>query len=142
MTVSILTSPMQTKEKDVFGFFLWFAINNVRWQLNYHGDAPLLILHRNEFKTVLQIDGDLYYPLSHEKSSVKNDYEKFELTEQDGLNLLNTMLYEDMELEDEDVALPNEYDLIYEGKNKMNFLKLVQKVAKNKLIVLKDIIDL
>ena len=119
-----------TEEEEVTGSLLEFIINDIRWELNYRGDAPLLIYRSNDGKQILQIDGDLFFPDAVDLA----------------LKMLNMLLYADLELElnpDEyDESDSKVYELYYDGEQHDVFNHFLQKVKEEKEITKEDIITL
>lgn len=133
--------------KDNHGTLLHFIVNGLHWELNYRGDSPLLIYHTNGIKHVLQIDGDLFYPIDVNLYDVNNssdaEFDSYLFNMEQILEFINTMLYEDMELEynddeDDETAAPDYY-LYYGGKNESAFKLFEDKVAKGERILEEDI---
>ena len=55
---------LSNRGKENFGFLLHFNVNNFHWDLNFRGDAPLMKYMTNGEKHILQIDGDVFHPMS------------------------------------------------------------------------------
>lgn len=143
----VYTNKHYTDEDNIVGSLLEVIINDLSWELNYRGDAPLLIYHSNGDKHILQIDGNLFYPLEANLADLENDeevYNCFLLTMNDALSLLNILLYEDLELdndlEEDEIEDFEQYWLDYEGEDQEAFDKIVQKVENKEAIVEEDII--
>ena len=67
-----------TEEDEITGSLLEVIINGLIWELNYRGDAPLLIYHTEGDKHILQIDGDLFYPVDVDLADLVNDEEIYD----------------------------------------------------------------
>ena len=137
--------------KDYQGFLLHFDVNNFHWDLNFRGDAPLMQHMTNGKKHVLQIDGDLFYPTSvviTSDSEIKDEegYDSYIFPIDEGIRLINIMLYEDMELEYDNGETENDssddYDVSYSGEKHQAFQLLQQKIEKYEEIFAEDIIQL
>ncbi len=128
------------------GYLLEYIINDLRWILNFRGDAPLLIYRNNGDKHILQIDGDLFFPSDVDLADLDNEeeiYDGYLFPIEEALKMLNLLLYEDLELEtdleEDEIADYEPYFLYYEGDKENAFNKLLQKILKEKVIIKKDI---
>lgn len=126
-----------TEEEEIIGYLLEFIINDLRWELNYRGDAPLLIYRSKGDKHILQIDGDLYFPVSVDLADLENEeeiYDGYLFPTEEALKMLNMLLYADLELElnpDEyDESDPEAYILYYNGEQLDAFNNFLQKVRE------------
>ena len=135
-----------TNEEEITGYLLEFIINDLRWQLNFRGDAPLLVYRSDGTKHILQIDGDLFFPKEVDFAELENDeevYDGYLFKTGESLKMLNMLLYADLELElnpDEyDVSDQEEYTLYYDGEQQDAFNNLLQKVKEVKEITEDDI---
>lgn len=135
-----------TEEEEVSGYLLEFIINDLRWILNFRGDAPLLIYRSDGDKHILQIDGDLFFPVSVDLADLENDeevYDGYQFPIEDALKILNMLLYADLELElnpDEyDESDSEVYELYYDGEQHDAFNHFLQKVKEEKEITEDDI---
>lgn len=142
----VYTNKHYTEDEEITGALTEFIINGLRWQLNYRGDAPLVIFHTNGDKHILQIDGDLFFPVDADLADMENEeeiYDGYLFPIEEALKMLNILLYEDLELvldpelEEREIYFP--YDLEYNGKNGHAFKKLLEKVKKDKVIDEKDL---
>lgn len=142
----VYTNKHYTEEEEVSGYLLEFIINDLRWELNYKGDAPLLIYRNNSDKHILQIDGDLFFPTEVDFAALENDeevYDGYLFPIEEALKLLNMLLYADLELEintdeyDENDRIV--YSLFYDGEQQDAFDSLLQKVRERKNITEDDI---
>ncbi|MBK7640877.1 MAG: hypothetical protein IPJ22_12795 [Bacteroidetes bacterium] len=148
-TIWVYANKHSIHEDKIVGLLREVIINDLSWELNYRGDAPLLIYHTNGDQHILQIDGDLFYPLEVNLADLENEeevYNGFLFTMDDALSLLNILLYEDLELDndmdDEEIEDFEQYSLDYYGEQQEAFEKIVQKVEKKEAIVEEDIIGL
>jgi hypothetical protein len=146
-TIWVYTNKHSFHEDKIVGSLLEVIINDLSWELNYRGDVPLLIYYTNGDKHILQIDGDLFYPLEVNLADLENEeevYNGFLFTMDDALSLLNILLYEDLELDndidDEEIEDFEQYSLDYYGEQQEAFDKIVQKVENKEVIVEEDII--
>ncbi len=137
------------EEKEVTGSLTEVVINGLVWELNYRGDAPLLIYHTNGTKHILQIDGDLFFPVDADLADLENDeevYDGYLFPIEEALKMLNMLLYEDLELEtdlqEEEIADFLPYFLDYDGEQQETFNNILQKVKEEKAITKEDIISL
>lgn len=135
-----------TEEEETTGYLLEFIINDLRWELNYKGDAPLMIYRSNGDKHILQIDGDLFFPTVVDFAALENDeevYDGYLFPIEEALKLLNMLLYADLELEintdDYDEAEQETYSLYYDGEQQGAFNHFLQKVKEEKEITEDDI---
>lgn len=135
-----------TEEEERTGYLLEFIINDLRWELNYKGDAPLLIYRNNNDKHILQIDGDLFFPTEVDFAALENDeevYDGYLFPTEEALKMLNMLLYADLELEintdDYDEADQQVYALYYDGEQQDAFDSLLQKVRERNEITEWDI---
>ena len=131
------------------GYLLEYIINDLRWILNFRGDAPLLIYRSNGDKHILQIDGDLFFPVSVDSADLENEeeiYDGYLFPIEEALKMLNMLLYADLELEtdleDEEKADFVPYFIEYDGEQQEAFNNIVQKVKEEKAITKEDIISL
>ncbi len=138
-----------TEEEEVTGYLLEFIINDIRWELNYRGDSPLLIYRSNDGKQILQIDGDLFFPDAVDLAELENDeevYNSYLFPIEEALKMLNMLLYADLELElnpDEYYESDSKvYELYYDGEQHDVFNHFLQKVKEEKEITKEDIITL
>ena len=138
---------MTTRGKDNYGLLLRFNVNNFCWELNYRGDAPLLIFRTNGERHILQVDGDLFHPTTAELCNTKNKdddaYDTYIFPVKEALKFINIMLYEDMELEYDNGETDNDssddYDVSYTGTNHQAFELLHQKIENYEEIFVEDI---
>ena len=141
---------MTTRGKDNYGLLLRFNVNNFCWELNYRGDAPLLIFRSNGERYILQVDGDLFHPTTVELCDPKNKdddaYDTYIFPVKEALKFINIMLYEDMELDYDNGETEHEcsddYEVSYSGKNNQAFKSLQQKIEKYEEILAEDICHL
>ncbi len=138
-----------TNEEEITGYLLEFIINDLRWQLNFRGDAPLLIYRSDGNKHILQIDGDLFFPIDADLADLENDEEVYDghlFPIEEALKMLNMLLYADLELEsdieEEEKVDFQSYFLEYEGEKKEAFNNILNKVEKEQTITYEDIISL
>jgi hypothetical protein len=138
-----------TEEDEIRGSLLEVIINGLIWELNYRGDAPLLIYHTEGDKHILQIDGDLFYPVDADLADLGNDeeiYDGYLFKMEEAIKLLNMLLYADLELEsdieEEEKADFQPYFLDYDGEQQEAFDKILQKVKEEMAITKEDIISL
>lgn len=131
------------------GYLLEYIINDFRWILHFRGDAPLLIYRSNGDKHILQIDGDLFFPVSVDLADLENEeeiYDGYLFQIEEALKMLNILLYEDLELEtdleEEEIDDFVPYFLDYDGEQQEAFNNIVQKVKEEKAITKEDIISL
>lgn len=148
-TIWVYTNKHSIQEDKLVGELLEVIINDLSWELNYRGDAPLVIYHTNGDQHILQIDGDLFYPLEVNLADLENEeevYNGFLFTMDDALSLLNILLYEDLELDndmdDEEIADFEQYSLDYYGEQQEAFEKIVQKVKNREAITKEEIISI
>lgn len=123
-----------TEEDEITGSLLEVIINGLVWELNYTGDAPLLIYRSNSNKHILQIDGDLFYPVNADLADLENDeeiYDGYLFQMEEAIKLLNMLLYADLELESDieenEKADFQPYFLDYDGEQKDAFNNLLHK---------------
>jgi hypothetical protein len=129
------------------GSLLHFIVGRLHWELNFRGDFPGLRYHTNDTKHVLQIDGDLYYPVEVKRSLNKFGTVKFDayrMPMNELLRFINTILYEDMELEyDEDEKISgnprDDYEVFYEEDNNDGFNRFLEKLGKQEEILEEDV---
>ncbi len=145
----VYTNKHYTEDEEITGALTEFIINGLRWQLNYRGDAPLLIFHTNGDKHILQIDGDLFFPVDADLADLENDEEDYDgylFPIEGALKMLNMLLYEDLELELDPELEEGEnyfpYDLEYDGLQHDAFNIILHKVKDEKAITKEDIISL
>ncbi len=145
----VYTNKHYTEDEEITGVLTEFIINGLRWQLNYRGDAPLLIFHTNGDKHILQIDGDLFFPVDADLADLENDEEDYDgylFPIEGALKMLNMLLYEDLELELDPELEEGEnyfpYDLEYDGLQHDAFNIILHKVKDEKAITKEDIISL
>lgn len=138
-----------TDEDEITGYVLEFIINDLRWQLNFRGDAPLLIYRNNGDKHILQIDGDLFFPIDTDLADLENEeeiYDSYLFQMEEALKMLNMLLYADLELEtdleEEEMADFQPYLLDYDGGQKEVFNDILLKVRNEQMITNEDIISL
>ncbi len=138
-----------SEENEITGSLTELVINGLVWELNYRGDAPLLIYHTNGNKHILQIDGDLFFLVDTDLADVKNDEEVYDcylFQMEEALKMLNMLLYEDLELEtdleEEEIADFEPYFLEYDGEKQEAFNNILQKVKEEKAITKEDIFSL
>jgi hypothetical protein len=139
-----------TEEDEITGSLLEVIINGLVWELNYRGDAPLLIYRSNSNKHILQIDGDLFYPVDADLADLENDeeiYDGYLFQMEEAIKLLNMLLYADLELEsdieEEEKADFQPYFLDYDGEQQDAFdNNLLHKVKEKQAITKEDIISL
>lgn len=138
-----------TDEDEISGSLLEFIINGIRWQLNFRGDAPLMIYRNDGNKHILQIDGDLFFPEDVELADLEeeeDEYDTYLFPLEEALKILNMLLYADLELksdiEEEERADFQPYFLEYEGEQQAAFNNIAQKVKEEKIITIEDIISL
>lgn len=148
-TIWVYTNKHSIHEDKIVGLLREVIINDLSWELNYRGDAPLVIYHTNGDQHILQIDGDLFYPLEVNLADLENEeevYNGFLFTMDDALSLLNILLYEDLELDndidDEEIEDFEQYSLDYYGDQQEAFENILQKVENKEAIVEEDIIGL
>lgn len=117
--------------------------------MNYRGDAPLLIFHTNGNKHILQIDGDLFFPLEVDLADLENEdeiYDAYLFEMDEALRMLNILLYEDMELEtdleEDEIADFEPYYIGYDGEQEDAFNKILLKIKNEDIITNEDIISL
>ena len=147
-TVWLYINQMMKRGKDYYTGLMHFIVREMHWELNFRGDSPLLIYHTNGIKHILQIDGDLFYPIEVQRRATKYESEKFDgylMPMKEVLRFINIMLYEDMELEYNDGSEPgehdgdgNDYEIYYEGENDEGFEKILEKVEKYEEILAED----
>lgn len=137
------------EENEITGSLTEVVINDLVWELNYRGDAPLLIYHTNGNKHILQIDGDLFFPADADMADLENDeevYDGYLFPIEEALKMLNMLLYEDLELEtdleEEEIADFEPYFLEYDGEKQEAFNNILQKVKEEKAITKEDIFSL
>jgi hypothetical protein len=142
---------MSHRGKENFGGVLKFIVNDLHWELNYRGDAPLLIYQTNGTNHIVQIDGDLFFAIDVDlcdgeetEDIAEEEFDSYLFTMEEALKFINIMLYEDMELEyDPSIAKEDltgdDYELFYDGENEEAFNKLEAKVAKYERILEEDI---
>ena len=137
------------EENEITGSLTEVVINDLVWELNYRGDAPLLIYHSNGNKHILQIDGDLFFPADADMADLENDeevYDGYLFPIEEALKMLNMLLYEDLELEtdleEEEIADFEPYFLEYDGEKQEAFNNILQKVKEEKAITKEDIFSL
>lgn len=135
-----------TEEEEITGSLLEFILNDLRWELNYRGDAPLLIYHNNGDKHILQIDGDLFFPTEVDFAELENDEEMYDgylFSIEEALKMLNMLLYADLELEtdleEEEIIDFQTYFLEYDGEQQEAFNNILHKVKEEKQITKDDI---
>ncbi len=145
----VYTNKHYTEDEEITGALTEFIINGLRWQLNYRGDAPLVIFHTNGDKHILQIDGDLFFPVDADLADLENDEEDYDgylFPIEGALKMLNMLLYEDLELELDPELEEGEnyfpYDLEYDGLQHDAFNVILHKVKDEKAITKEDIISL
>ena len=138
-----------SEENEITGSLTELVINGLVWELNYRGDAPLLIYHTNGNKHILQIDGDLFFPADVDLADLENDeevYDGYLFPIEEALKMLNMLLYEDLELEtdleEEEIADFEPYFLEYDGEKQEAFNNILQKVKEEKAITKEDIFSL
>ncbi len=148
-TLHIYFNKLTTRGKENYGFLLHFHVNNLHWDLNFRGDAPLMNYMRNGEKHILQIDGDLFHPISANlfdpKIEDEDAFDSYIFPIDEGIRLINIMLYEDLELEYEDDNDDDEngdYNTSYSGENEKAFSLLKSKIEKYEQIFAEDIIQL
>lgn len=152
-TVWLYINQLKQKKRNLFGLLIHFAIEDMHWKLNYRGDAPLLQFHTNGVKHVLQVDGDLFFPTKVKLASSEYEEEIFDaflMPMEEILNFINTMFYEDLELdfEDEDDEREiyedtrEEYDLFYHGDNEEGFQRIFDKMMNWDVIEEMDVVEL
>ena len=131
------------EENEITGSLTEVVINDLVWELNYRGDAPLLIYHTNGNKHILQIDGDLFFPADADMADLENDeevYDGYLFPIEEALKMLNMLLYEDLELEtdleEEEIADFEPYFLEYDGEKQEAFNNILQKVTKEDIFSL------
>lgn len=136
-----------TDEEEITGYLLEFIINDLSWQLNFRGDAPLLIYRSNGNKHILQIDGDLFFPADIDLADLENEeeiYDSYLFQTEEALKILNMLLYADLELEsdieEDEKADFQPYFLEYDGEQQEAFNNILQKVKDEKVITKEDII--
>ena len=138
---------MTTRGKENFGSLLSFNVNNFHWELNFRGDAPLMIFRTNGERHILQVDGDLFHPTTAELCDPKNKdddtYDTYIFPVKEALKFINIMLYEDMELEYDNGETDNDssddYEVSYTGTNHRAFELLHKKIEKYEEIFAEDI---
>ena len=138
---------LSNRGKENFGFLLHFNVNNFHWDLNFRGDAPLMKYMTNGEKHTLQIDGDVFHPMSavmfDPKIEDEDAFDSYIFAIDEGIRLINIMLYEDLELDIEDDNDENgEYFISYFGENENDFRLLNAKIQKYEQIFADDIIQL
>ena len=149
-TIRIYMNKLSTRGKNTYGLLLRFHMCGLHWLLHYRGDAPLVIYHADD---VLQIDGDVYCPIASNLCPARNTddfaYDSYLFKTEDALDFLNTMLYEDMDLEyvpDEfsnyETNNDDDYEIYYEGENGAAFELLKNKVDKLERILASDLVKL
>lgn len=145
----VYTNKHHTEDEEITGALTEFIINGLRWQLNYRGDAPLVIFHTNGDKHILQIDGDLFFPDAVDLADPENEeeiYDGYLFPIEEALKMLNILLYEDLELELDPEPEEGEnyfpYDLEYDGEQHDAFNIILHKVKEEKEITKEDIISL
>lgn len=145
----VYTNKHYTEDEEITGALTEFIINGLRWQLNYRGDAPLVIFHTNGDKHILQIDGDLFFPDAVDLADPENEeeiYDGYLFPIEEALKMLNILLYEDLELELDPELEEGEnyfpYDLEYDGLQHDAFNIILHKVKDEKAITKEDIISL
>ncbi len=151
-TVWIYINAMTKRGKDYYTGLMHFIVRDMHWELNYRGDSPLLIYKTNGIKHILQIDGDLFYPIEVQRRATKYEGEKFDgylMPMKEVLKFINIILYEDMELEYNDGSEPgehegdgNDYEIYYEGENDEGFENFFAKVGKYEEILEEDVVGL
>lgn len=137
------------EENEITGSLTEIVINGLVWELNYRGDAPMLIYHTNGNKHILQIDGDLFFPTETDLADLENHeeiYDCYLFPIEEALKMLNILLYEDLELELDPELEEGEnyfpYDLEYDGLQHDAFNIILHKVKDEKAITKEDIISL
>ena len=138
---------LSNRGKENFGFLLHFNVNNFHWDLNFRGDAPLMKYMTNGEKHTLQIDGDVFHPMSavmcDPKIEDEDAFDSYIFSIDEAIRLINIMLYEDLELDIEDDNDENgEYCISYFGENENAFRLLNVKIQKYEQIFADDIIQL
>lgn len=149
-TFRISTNKMTTRGTENFGSLLSFHVNNFHWQLNYRGDAPLMIFMTNGERHILQVDGDLFHPITADLCDPKNKdddaYDTYIFPGKEALKFINIMLYEDMELDydngETEYDSSDDYEVSYTGENHAGFEILYNKIEKYEEIFGEDIITL
>ena len=149
-TFHININKMTTRGKENFGSLLRFNVNNFYWELNYRGDAPLMIFRTNGKRHVLQVDGDLFHPTTAELCVPKNKdddaHDTYIFPVKEALKFINIMLYEDMELEydngETEHDSSDDYEISYSGTNHQSFKSLRQKIEKYEELFAEDIYEL
>lgn len=151
-TVWLYINQMMKRGKNYYTGLMHFIVRDMHWELNFRGDSPLLQYHTNGRMHVLQIDGDLFYPIEVQRRASKYEDEKFDgylMPMKEVLKFINIMLYEDMELEYNDGSEPgehdgdgNDYEIYYEGDNDEGFEKILEKVEKYEQILEEDVLGL
>lgn len=132
-------------DTEVIGGLELVVINDLVWELNYRGDSPLLIYRTNGSIHILQIDGDLFYPIKADLSDLEDDEVEFDaylFTIEEALKFLNFILYEDLELEiDEDAEEESgdNYYVNYNGENVAAFEKVNAKIENQEEITEEDL---
>lgn len=139
---------MNHRGDENYGLLLNFHVNGLHWELYYRGDAPLVIYYNHGTKHILQVDGDLFYPilvnLCDKDNTDVDACDSYYCSIEEALKFINIMLYEDMELENEEgeEAEWPEYDLSYIGKNEAAFKTLECRIANGDQILEADIVGL
>lgn len=152
-TVWLYIDELTKRGEDYFTGLTHFIICEMHWELNYRGDFPLVIYYENG--PILQIDGDLYHPIEVQLSAAEYEGKIFDgylMPMKEALNFINTMFYEDMELEfEEDEAgeqmeryedTRDEFDIYYEGDNGEAFKIISDKLSKWEVILEEDLVNL
>ena len=140
---------LTNRGKENFGFLLHFNVNNFHWDLNFRGDAPLMKYMTNGEMHILQIDGDVFHSVSTIMCDPKivddNGIDSYIFSIDEGLRFINILLYEDLELENEDDNDDDEngeYTISYFGENEKAFKLLNAKIQKCEQILADDIAHL
>ncbi|WP_394772357.1 hypothetical protein [Mucilaginibacter sp.] len=149
-TFRISTNKMTIRGMENFGSVLSFHVNNFHWQLNFRGDAPLMIFRTNGRRHILQVDGDLFHPTTAELCDPKNKnddaYDTYIFPVKEALKFINIMLYEDMELDYDNCETEHDssddYEVSYTGTNHQAFELLYKKIEKYEEIFAEDIYEL
>ena len=153
--VWLYINELTKKGKDYYTGLTHFIICEMHWRLNYRGDFPLVIYRTNKIIHVLQVDGDLFYPIEVQLGAAEYEGKKFDgylMPMKEVLDFINTMFYEDMELEleedEEGVQMEayedtrEEFDIYYEGDNEEAFEIISDKLSKWDVILEEDIINI
>ena len=142
---------LMKRGKDYYTGLTHFIVREMHWELNFRSDMLVVIYHTNGVKHILQVGGDLFYPLEVHRRITKYEDEKYDgylMPMKEVLRFINIMLYEDMELNYEEEGSErcedtrDEYDLFYNGDNEKAFDVIFDKMMNWEEILEEDVVGL